>query len=103
MICNNCGRSFDTPATAHQMHYEVDTMREEAYQICPYCHSEEIEESTTCPVCGETIATTDDYCEDCNASISVAVTSYIKDLQENYDIDYTTALEWLHFETERRL
>lgn len=102
MICNNCGRTFDEPARAHQMHYEVDTMREESYSICPHCHSEEIEETDKCPVCGETIATTDDYCEDCNPLISAEVSVFIKDLQEAYNIDYTTALEWLTYEIERR-
>ena len=44
MICNNCGRSFDTPATAHQMHYEVDTRRGREYSVCPYCCSNDIDE-----------------------------------------------------------
>jgi DNA-directed RNA polymerase subunit RPC12/RpoP len=103
MICNNCGRSFDTPATAHQMHYEVDTMREEAYQICPYCNSEEIEESSVCPVCGNEKALTDDYCDDCQASIHEDVSCLIKELCTRFSIDKSTAVEWILYDVERRL
>lgn len=102
MICNNCGRTFDEPARAHQMHYEVDTMREESYSICPHCHSEEIEESNKCPVCGGIKRRTEDYCVPCSESISDNVGGYLLEMQRDFDIDYKTALEWLTYEIERR-
>ena len=103
MICNNCGRAFDRPATAYQMHYEVDTLGERAYPICPYCSSEEIEDSDTCPVCGNEKQTAEDYCNDCQASIHEDVSSFIKELCERFQIDRSTAAEWINYDIERRL
>ena len=61
MICNNCKRTFDSPGV------RVDdvTSRGEgyAYSICPYCESEEVEESHACPICSATIPASVDYCE----------------------------------------
>lgn len=102
MICNNCGRAFDRPATAHQMHYEVDTMREEAYPICPYCESEEIEESDTCPICGNEKQTAEDYCDNCQASIHEDVSKFIKELCATFLIDRNTAADWILYDLERR-
>ena len=102
MICNNCGRTFDEPAKAFQMHYEVDTMRERKYPICPYCYSEEIEESGSCPICGEAIPYTEDYCKRCSEDINQDLTRFIKSIQGLYSIDYEKAVEWLTYEIERR-
>ena len=103
MICNTCGRSFDRPATAYQMHYEVDTLRERAYPICPYCESEEIEESDTCPICGNIKQTAEDYCNDCQAAIHEDVGSFLKEICTRFKIDIDTATEWAMYDIERRI
>ena len=102
MICNNCGRTFDEPARAHQMHYEVDTMREESYSICPHCHSEEIEESDKCPVCGEEKPLTEDYCKTCSDTIHNEVGKFIKAICAEFLIDQRTAVDWILTDIDRR-
>jgi hypothetical protein len=44
LYCNNCEQFFDDPATAIEMHYEVDTRRGREYSVCPYCCSNDIDE-----------------------------------------------------------
>lgn len=102
MICNNCGRVFDEPATAYQYHMEIDDNRYRAYPICPYCESEEIEESDVCCICDNDKQKTSDYCENCDAAIHELVGNLIKDLQKSFNIDYQTALEWVTYDIERR-
>ena len=44
LYCNNCEQFFTDPATAIEMHYEVDTRRGREYSVCPYCCSNDIDE-----------------------------------------------------------
>lgn len=102
MICNNCGRAFETPATAYQYHMEVEGKNYKAYPVCPYCESEEVEPSDVCPICDNSKPSTEDYCNDCQASIHEDVSAFIKDLCTRFKIDHDTAVEWIVYDIERR-
>lgn len=103
MICNNCGRVFYEPATAYQYHMEIDDNRYRAYPICPYCESEEIEESDTCAVCGNDKQRTADYCNECQASIHEDVSRFIQELCSRFLIDSDTVVEWIMYDIEGRI
>lgn len=60
MICNNCGKTFDTPC--NKIDY-VDEGEGYPYSVCPYCESEDIEDSHSCPICSFEIPKSLDYCE----------------------------------------
>jgi hypothetical protein len=56
VICNNCKRTFDTPGT------HTDDVGY-SFSACPYCESDEIEDSHACPICLEEIPASVDYCD----------------------------------------
>lgn len=66
-VCNDCKTQFEEPKeiSVHIVHDEVDDRQlEKVVELhCPYCFSQDIEETKECLICGS--ATTNDFCEDC--------------------------------------
>lgn len=86
MKCNECGGKFDTPEMLREPHGEY-------LPHCPYCGSDDIEETEMCPLCGESEAAVGDYCEDCADEIDSAVKYCINYLRNKYGLDTEKAIE----------
>ena len=52
-ICNDCQEIFDAPGTQTERHYEVPYLRDEHFDVCPFCDSDNIEKAHKCSKCGE--------------------------------------------------
>ena len=90
MFCNDCKRYFvEDEAT-------VTVEREVGYKevLCPYCGSDDLEESHRCKCCGE--QTVNEFCDYCMESIA----EELLDLQRRFDItgDVLEELIVAHYE-----
>ena len=83
MICNNCGDIFTHPDTVREpMDDDFNGQRSFiGYQVCPECHSSNIEETDRC-ICGEIKRKSLDYCEHCTEITSKIVQSAISEILE---------------------
>ena len=83
MICNNCGAYFHEPDTVKEpMDDDFNGQRSFiGYQVCPECHSSNIEETNRC-VCGEIKRKSLDYCENCTEITSKIVQCAVTDILE---------------------
>ena len=52
-------------------------------KICPNCGSEDFEEASTCPLCGELYHTHDTICPDCTRKTRDAVSKLVEDISFN--------------------
>ena len=79
MICDNCKKIFESSVSARR---EIDGV-EYRYETCPYCGGDELSETSFCPICGETIAMSDDICDYHKTEIKEAYTKLMDTLSAN--------------------
>ena len=86
MICSNCKSKFSIPDEIREdkgEHFGIPCY--EVIPICPYCHSDEIEDGVECGCCKENFVCSDmynfDICHDCFDDLCDKVKNFLN----NYD------------------
>lgn len=88
--CMNCGASFESPANGSS------GVSGEAWEVCPVCGHDDVEEASQCAVCGEWKPESDmqvkNCCKSCcdDAMTVVLAQMYIEenDLQREYYVEW---------------
>lgn len=93
--CNECRSEFEDPKVEVELHSEVDGKREEYFEVCPICGSEDFEEEETCALCDLDKPHLTDcggkyICEDCIDKVAEELNA-IRDRMHTKDISYSRA------------
>lgn len=68
MVCKDCGRVFDDDELRAEKYWNYDLCCYNPTEyFCPYCGSDDFDEATECPLCGDYYDASDDVhvCEGC--------------------------------------
>lgn len=85
-ICNNCGRTFEEPATGREEHPYGEGTASEIISSCPYCRDYDYEDAVECEHCGKRISHSESdfgLCDDCRIGIAVRVRKFFDGYQDN--------------------
>ena len=63
-ICNECESLIVRLSVIRDYHTELESEPYEEYEVCPYCHSDDVEEADYCTECDRPICTATKYIND---------------------------------------
>ena len=95
--CDDCGLIFNEPKAFYEHHGEG---MNEMFIACPECGGA-FSNVEKCVICGEIHTEIGDYCKSCKEEIDDMFSRFIRNVQNEFDIDRNKAVELINNSFER--